>query len=74
MVASQNVDHLVSQLKRRQIYGSNQTALETANLLRTLISNSRWTNAASLIQHIREVATRLVRAQPVGMTNMTKLH
>lgn len=66
MVGSQSVGHFISQLKRRQIYGSNQTALETAQLLRTVISNSRWTNAASLIQHIREVAIGLIRAQPVG--------
>lgn len=65
MVASQSVDHFVSQLKRRQIYGSNQTALETAQLLRTVISNARWTNAASLLGHIREVAVRLIGAQPV---------
>ncbi len=66
MSASQSVDMFVSQLKRLQIAGSNQTALETAQLLRTVISNSRWSNAASLIQHIREVAVRLLRAQPVG--------
>lgn len=68
MVGSQSVGHFISQLKRRQIYGSNQTALETAQLLRTVISNSRWTNAASLIQHIREVAIDLIRAQPVGIS------
>ncbi|PJF17817.1 hypothetical protein PSACC_02431 [Paramicrosporidium saccamoebae] len=66
MTTSQSVDHFVSQLKRRQIYGSNHTALETAQLLRTVISNSRWTNAASLIQHIRELSVRLLQAQPVG--------
>lgn len=66
MSASQSVDHFVSQLKRRQVYGSNHTALETANLLRTVISNSRWSNAAGLLQLIKEIAIRLVQAQPVG--------
>jgi len=66
MSASQSVDHFVSQLKRRQVYGSNHTALETAQLLRTVISNSRWTTAASLIKIIRELSSRLLRAQPVG--------
>lgn len=47
------------------MYGSNHTALETAQLLRTVISNSRWTNAASLIQNIRELSIRLLQAQPV---------
>lgn len=72
MSASQSVDHFVSQLKRRQIYGSNPTALETAQILRTVISNSRWTNAASLIQHIRELAGRFLRAQPVGTVACTR--
>jgi translation initiation factor eIF-2B subunit beta len=67
MPTSQSVSHFISQLKRRQIYGSNQTALETAQLLRTVISNARWTNAASLIQQIKEIAVRLIQAQPVGM-------
>lgn len=66
-MSAQSIDHFVSQLKRRQIVGSNQTALETAQLLRTVISNSRWTNAASLIVSLRELAARLLRAQPVGM-------
>ncbi len=61
----QSVDQFVSQLKRRQVFGSNQTALETAQLLRTVISNSRWGTAAVLIATIRELAVRLVRAQPV---------
>lgn len=65
MSASQSVDHFVSQLKRRQVYGSNHTALETAQLLRTVISNSRWSTAASLIQNIRELSVRLLQAQPV---------
>lgn len=73
MSASQSVDHFVSQLKRRQIFGSNPTALETAQILRTVISNSRWTNAASLIQHIRELAVRFLRAQPVGILHDTLL-
>jgi translation initiation factor eIF-2B subunit beta len=74
MSTSQSVDHFVSQLKRRQIYGSNHTALETAQLLRTVISNSRWTNAASLIQHIRELSVRLLQAQPVefAVGNITR--
>ncbi|TEB19281.1 Small GTPase, partial [Perkinsus sp. BL_2016] len=48
-----------------QITGSNRTAIETANLLRTVISNSRWSSAASLIQIIREIAVRIIKAQPI---------
>lgn len=49
----------------RQITGSNRTAIETASLLRTVISNSRWSTAASLIQLIREIAVRIIKAQPI---------
>lgn len=41
------------------------TAVETANLLRTVISNSRWTNAKNLLQTIKEITARLIQAQPV---------
>lgn len=61
----QSVEAFVSQLKRLQIVGSNRTALETAHLLRTVISQSRWNNAATLIATIKQLAVRLVRAQPV---------
>lgn len=41
------------------------TAIETANLLRTVISNSRWSNAKNLLQTIQEITEKLVQAQPV---------
>ena len=41
------------------------TAVETANLLRTVISNSRWSNAKNLLQTIKEITQRLIQAQPV---------
>lgn len=62
---SQSVDHFVGQLKRRQVFGSNHTALETAQLVRTVISSCRWNNASSLITNVRELAVRLIKAQPV---------
>ena len=65
MTYSQSVDQFLLQLKRRQLSGSNQTATETANLLRTVISNSRWANAKALIQLIIDITKQLVEAQPV---------
>lgn len=41
------------------------TAIETANLLRTVISNSRWSNAKNLLQTIQDITGKLVQAQPV---------
>lgn len=34
-------------------------------MLRTVISNSRWSTATSLIQLIREIAIRIIKAQPI---------
>lgn len=65
MVSSQSVDQFLLKLKRRQVAGSTQTATETANLLRTVISNSRWANAKALLQLISEITKDLVEAQPV---------
>lgn len=65
MTSSQSVDQFLLQLKRRQLAGSNQTATETANLLRTVISNSRWSNAKALLDLISEITKQLVEAQPV---------
>lgn len=61
----QSVENFVSQLRRLQVVGSSPTAMETAQLLRTVISNSRWSNAASLIATIKDLGRRLVRAQPL---------
>jgi translation initiation factor eIF-2B subunit beta len=52
-------------LLHSQICGSNKTAVETANLLRTVISSSRWSNAKNLLQTIQEITEKLVQAQPV---------
>lgn len=57
--------YISKSIRFRQITGSNRTAIETANLLRTVISNSRWSTAASLLQLIREIAIRIIKAQPI---------
>ncbi|KAJ1928286.1 GCD complex subunit gcd7 [Tieghemiomyces parasiticus] len=58
------VEALVAKLKRRQITGSFPIALETAALLRQIVSVSRWSNAAELIAKIKLEGRRLASAQP----------
>ncbi|KAI0317580.1 eukaryotic translation initiation factor 2B beta subunit [Amylostereum chailletii] len=58
------VDILASKLRRRQVVGSRAAALETVNLLRQVISRSRFQNIAQLVDIIRVVGRRLVDAQP----------
>ncbi|KAJ1975970.1 GCD complex subunit gcd7 [Dimargaris cristalligena] len=58
------VEDLVAKLKRRQITGSYTIALETAKLLRQIISVTRWSTAGALIDRIKQEGCRLVAAQP----------
>ncbi|PIL24487.1 hypothetical protein GSI_14242 [Ganoderma sinense ZZ0214-1] len=58
------VETLVAKLRRRQIVGSRQAALETVLVLRQVVSKARFSNIQQLIAIIREAGRRLVEAQP----------
>ncbi|TBU35453.1 eukaryotic translation initiation factor 2B beta subunit [Dichomitus squalens] len=72
------VETLVAKLRRRQIVGSRQAALETVLVLRQVVSRARFSNIQQLIVIIREAGRRLVEAQPkehtVGNTVRRVLH
>lgn len=78
-VASQRiVETLASRLRRRQVVGSRETALETVLVLRQVISKVRFSNIDQLVEIIRSVGRKLVEAQPkehtVGNTVRKVLH
>lgn len=52
----------------RQVVGSRQAALETALVLRQVISKERFHNLGQLVDIIRHVGKKLVEAQPKGLT------
>ncbi|ORY02083.1 translation initiation factor eIF-2B beta subunit [Basidiobolus meristosporus CBS 931.73] len=58
------IDHFIARLKRRQVVGSWQVSVETAILLRQVVSISRWNNVDVLIATVKSVGKRLVAAQP----------
>lgn len=62
------VEALASQLKRRQIYGSHRVAIETALVMRSIVSQHRWSHAEALMNIIIEVGKRLVSAQKSEIT------
>ncbi|CAL1705286.1 unnamed protein product [Somion occarium] len=72
------VETLVSKLRRRQVVGSREAALETVLVLRQVVSKARFSNIDQLISLIRSVGKRLVEAQPkehsVGNTVRKLLH
>lgn len=58
------IDAFISKLKRKQISGSFQVALETAHLLVKVVSLTKWTSLDQLILSIRQIGKRLIAAQP----------
>jgi translation initiation factor eIF-2B subunit beta len=55
---------LATKLKRRQISGFHQTAPRAAELMRSVVVQTRWQTPAQLIERIQRVGAELVRAAP----------
>jgi len=53
----------------RQVVGSRKTALETALVLRQVVSKARFQNITQLVEIIRSVGRKLIEAQPKGATS-----
>ncbi|CAK7327295.1 unnamed protein product [Dovyalis caffra] len=64
------VNELVTKLKKRKVEGSQATALLTAELLRSVISQMKvpqTSQAATLIEAIKSVGEQLIAANPVEL-------
>ncbi|KAI0256868.1 nagb/rpia/CoA transferase-like protein [Lactifluus subvellereus] len=72
------VEALAAKLRRRQVVGSRETALETALVLRQVVSKARFQNISQLVEIVRSVGQKLIEAQPkehtVGNTVRRLLH
>lgn len=53
-------------LPKSQVIGSYEVAKETAVILRQVVSMSRWRDADTLVDIIRDLGGRLTAAQPKG--------
>lgn len=58
------IESLIFRLKRDQIPTGFQVAVETALLLRQVVSTARWTNINQLITQIQKLGSKLIEAQP----------
>ncbi|CAE6488759.1 unnamed protein product [Rhizoctonia solani] len=69
-----NVESLTARLRRRQITGAHDTAVETVLLLRQVVSTARFSSIEQLLSMLRSVGTRLVAAQPkeIAVGNMVR--
>lgn len=72
------VEALAAKLRRRQVVGSRETALETVLVLRQVVTKARFQNINQLVEIIRSVGQKLIEAQPkehtVGNTVRKLLH
>lgn len=58
------IDSFIDRLKRKQVVGSYQAALETLQILMRYVSIIRWSSMEDLILQIKLFGSRLERAQP----------
>lgn len=61
------VSSLIADLKSRKVQGPFAVAVETALVMRQVISQTRWSTVDQLIDTVRAVGSTLVKAQPTGM-------
>ncbi|KAF2091175.1 translation initiation factor eIF-2B subunit beta [Saccharata proteae CBS 121410] len=62
-----SIEQYISLLKRRQIRNSRPCAIATTQLLRRVVQEFKGRDAAKLIRRIKEVGSRLTKAQPREM-------
>ncbi|KAJ3035701.1 Translation initiation factor eIF-2B subunit beta [Rhizophlyctis rosea] len=61
------IDNLITKLHRRQIIGSFSVSVETARVLRNVVSATRWNTVRQLKLTIKEVGVRVEAAQPIEL-------
>ncbi|KAI5121008.1 hypothetical protein M0805_005954 [Coniferiporia weirii] len=76
--SQRQIESLVCRLRRRQLVGSRETAIETVHVIRQVVLRARFTHIDELISMIKFTGRRLVEAQPkehtVGNTIRKILH
>lgn len=65
------VETLAAKLRRRQVVGSREAAIETVLVIRQVVQKARFSNIDELVTLIRSVGRRLVEAQPKGTWQST---
>jgi len=73
-----HVESLAGRLRRRQVCGSRQAALETLFVLQKVVAEARFSQIEELLDLVKSIGARLVKAQPkehsVGNTVRKALH
>ncbi|GAA5866834.1 hypothetical protein JCM3774_001816 [Rhodotorula dairenensis] len=68
------IDALATRLRRRQLIGSREVALEVVKLLRDVVAGAKFSSFQQLVDHLEEVGRLLQEAGPkeLVVTNMTR--
>ncbi|GAA5976893.1 hypothetical protein JCM10908_005665 [Rhodotorula pacifica] len=68
------IDALALRLRRRQLIGSREVALEVVRLLRDVVAGAKFSSFQQLVEHLEEVGRLLQEAGPkeLVVTNMTR--
>ncbi|KAG0664964.1 GCD complex subunit gcd7 [Rhodotorula mucilaginosa] len=68
------IDALATRLRRRQLIGSREVALEVVRLLRDVVAGAKFSFFQQLVDHLEEVGRLLQEAGPkeLVVTNMTR--
>eukprot|EP01087_Luapelamoeba_hula_P004044 TRINITY_DN14003_c0_g1_i1.p1 TRINITY_DN14003_c0_g1~~TRINITY_DN14003_c0_g1_i1.p1 ORF type:complete len:388 (+),score=64.52 TRINITY_DN14003_c0_g1_i1:25-1188(+) len=54
-------------LRRREITGAFQVALAAAQVMKIVVSSSRWTSPQAVMERVQEIGKMLVKAQPLAL-------
>lgn len=57
---------IIDSLRRRELAGSYRVAIATAEVMKVVVSSSRWTSAQTVIDRVREIGKLLMDAAPLG--------
>ena len=63
---SDKVNDFCDQLRQRRVNGSLAAAKGTAELMRILITSSRYNEPYSLLDEVRNVGNQIQSAKPIG--------
>ncbi|BGP38697.1 GCD complex subunit gcd7 [Rhodotorula kratochvilovae] len=68
------IDALATRLRRRQLIGSREVALEVIRLFREVVASAKFSSFEQLVNHLEEVGKSLQDAGPkeLVVTNMTR--
>ncbi|ELR14496.1 translation initiation factor eif2b subunit beta, putative [Acanthamoeba castellanii str. Neff] len=59
---------IIDSLRRRELAGSYRVAIATAEVMKVVVSSSRWTSAQTVIERVKEIGKLLISAAPLELT------